>query len=100
MENNNKMGWICPQCEISVAPHITFCCKKNHEAVNNNFLDRDVSDFFTVRTRGCLEAEKIYTINDLINKHEYELKQIPNFGKKSLKEVKDFLSENDLCLKR
>lgn len=49
----------------------------------------------TVRTNSCLKGEGIITLGDLFKQTENSLKRIPNLGKKSLDEIKLFLSTND-----
>jgi len=51
-----------------------------------------------VRASNCLESVKIRTIRDLITKTEQELLSLRNFGRTSLKEVKEKLAELDLSL--
>ncbi len=52
----------------------------------------------TVRASNCLKAAKIRTIGDLVSKTEAELLGFKNFGKKSLEEIKDRLTEMKLAL--
>ena len=52
-----------------------------------------------VRSYNCLKREGIQTVGDLVNKTEAELLNIPNFGKKSIDEVKEKLSERGLSLR-
>ena len=52
----------------------------------------------SARQSNCLKAEGIYTIELLIQQTETDLLRIPNFGKKSLAEVKARLAERDLQL--
>jgi len=52
----------------------------------------------SVRASNCLEAAKIRTMKDLITKTEAELLALRNFGKTSLKEVKERLAELGLSL--
>ena len=52
----------------------------------------------TVRTRNCLLAENICTINDLCNETGRNLLKIPNFGKKCLREVREALATLGLVL--
>jgi DNA-directed RNA polymerase subunit alpha len=51
-----------------------------------------------VRASNCLESAKIRTVGDLCAKTEQELLSLRNFGKTSLKEVKDKLKEIGLSL--
>jgi DNA-directed RNA polymerase subunit alpha len=52
-----------------------------------------------VRSYNCLKREGIETVGDLIAKSEQELMCIPNFGRKSIEEVRERLEKNDLNLK-
>lgn len=52
-----------------------------------------------VRSYNCLKREGIQTVGDLINRSEAELMSIPNFGKKSIEEVKENLEKLGLALK-
>ena len=52
-----------------------------------------------VRSYNCLKRVGIETIGDLISKTEAELAAIPNFGKKSIEEVKETLAAHGLNLK-
>ena len=45
-----------------------------------------------VRSYNCLKRVGIETIGDLVTKTENELAAIPNFGKKSIEEVKETLA--------
>ena len=50
----------------------------------------------SVRSRNSLQKENIQTLGDLVQKTEDEMLAIENFGKKSLKEISDFLGEHRL----
>jgi DNA-directed RNA polymerase subunit alpha len=52
-----------------------------------------------VRSYNCLKRVGIETIGDLVSKSEDELAAIPNFGKKSIEEVRETLSAHGLNLK-
>ncbi len=52
-----------------------------------------------VRSYNCLKRVGIETIGDLVSKSEHELAAIPNFGKKSIEEVKETLSAQGLNLR-
>ncbi len=49
-----------------------------------------------VRSYNCLKREGIETVGDLISRSEAELLNIPNFGKKSIEEVREHLAERGL----
>jgi DNA-directed RNA polymerase subunit alpha len=52
-----------------------------------------------VRSLNCLKREGIETVGDLMAKSEQELMCIPNFGRKSLDEVRERLEKNNLKLR-
>jgi len=52
----------------------------------------------SVRASNCLKAAKIRTIGDLVSKKDEELISYKNFGKKSLDEIKERLTELSLSL--
>jgi len=52
-----------------------------------------------VRSYNCLKRVGIETIGDLVSKTENELAAIPNFGRKSIEEVKDTLAAHGLTLR-
>jgi len=52
-----------------------------------------------VRSYNCLKRVGIETIGDLVTKTENELAAIPNFGKKSIEEVKETLATHGLNLR-
>jgi hypothetical protein len=59
---------------------------------DRNPLDVGVDELeFSVRPINCFFNENIRTIRDLVAKSESELLRIPNFGRKSLHEVKELL---------
>ncbi len=61
-------------------------------------LDRPIEDLaeLSVRSRNSLQKESILTLGQLIARTEDEMLEIENFGKKSLKEIQDFLAEHGL----
>jgi DNA-directed RNA polymerase alpha subunit len=69
---------------------------KEHEALKKDHINNLL---FTVRTHNCLISDDIITISQLLTKTEADLMKIPNFGKLSLKDVKDTLKANNLKLK-
>jgi len=52
-----------------------------------------------VRSYNCLKRVGIETIGDLVMKTEQELAAIPNFGKKSIEEVRETLAQHGLTLR-
>ncbi len=52
-----------------------------------------------VRSYNCLKRVGIETVGDLVMKSEQELAAIPNFGKKSIEEVRDTLLQHGLNLR-
>ncbi len=69
-------------------------------------LSQDVKELFarpiedlaelSVRSRNSLQKESIRTLGELVQRTEEDMLEIDNFGKKSLKEIQDFLSEHGL----
>lgn len=53
-----------------------------------------------VRSYNCLKRAGIQTVGDLISKTEAELAAIPNFGRKSIEEVKETLAARGLSLRQ
>lgn len=52
-----------------------------------------------VRSYNCLKREGVETVGDLVARSEAELLNIPNFGRKSIDEVRERLAERDLKLR-
>jgi DNA-directed RNA polymerase subunit alpha len=62
-------------------------------------LMRSVDELeLSVRSANCLENANIKSIGDLVQKTEAEMLKTKNFGRKSLKEIKDILAEMGLSL--
>ena len=65
----------------------------------NKNLFRSVNELeLSVRAANCLKNANIKTIADLVQKTEAEMLKTKNFGKKSLNEIKEILSEMGLGL--
>ncbi|MCH2573300.1 DNA-directed RNA polymerase subunit alpha [Candidatus Poribacteria bacterium] len=63
------------------------------------FLNKPVAELeLSVRSANCLEASQITTIRDLVIHSEQEMLKQRNFGKKSLIEIKEILSQMGLEL--
>jgi DNA-directed RNA polymerase subunit alpha len=68
------------------------------EAFNENLL-RSVDELeLSVRSANCLKHANIKLIGDLVQKTEAEILATKNFGRKSLNEIKEILSEMGLSL--
>jgi len=68
------------------------------ERLNEN-LNRSVDELdLSVRSYNCLKNANIRTIGDLVQKTEAEMLRTKNFGRKSLSEIKELLSEMGLSL--
>jgi DNA-directed RNA polymerase subunit alpha len=52
-----------------------------------------------VRSYNCLKRAGVQTVGDLVRKSESELNAIPNFGQKSIEEVKETLNARGLALR-
>jgi DNA-directed RNA polymerase subunit alpha len=65
---------------------------------NSNLL-RKVEDLeLSVRSMNCLKNDNVVYIGDLVRKTENEMLRTPNFGRKSLNEIKEVLSQMGLYL--
>lgn len=63
----------------------------------NEVLLRSVEDLeLSVRSANCLKNAGINTIGELVQRTETEMLKTKNFGRKSLSEIKDILSEYNL----
>jgi len=68
------------------------------EKFNENLL-RSVDELeLSVRAANCLQAANIKYIGDLVQKTEAEMLKTKNFGRKSLKEIKELLADMGLSL--
>ena len=65
----------------------------------NENLFRSVDELeLSVRSANCLQQANIKTIGDLVQRSEAEMLKTKNFGRKSLKEIKEILAEMGLSL--
>ena len=65
---------------------------------NKNLLRRVDELELSVRSMNCLKNDNIIYIGDLVQKTEGEMLRTPNFGRKSLNEIKEVLSGMSLYL--
>jgi DNA-directed RNA polymerase subunit alpha len=69
------------------------------EPVFNKHLLRKVDELeLSVRSANCLKNDNIIYIGDLVQKTEQEMLRTPNFGRKSLNEIKEVLAQMGLHL--
>ncbi len=72
--------------------------EEEKEAFNENLL-RSVDELeLSVRSANCLKHANIKLIGDLVQKTEAEILATKNFGRKSLNEIKEILTEMGLSL--
>lgn len=65
----------------------------------NRYMLRKVEELeLSVRSANCLKNDNIVYIGDLVQKSESEMLRTPNFGRKSLNEIKEVLSQMGLHL--
>jgi DNA-directed RNA polymerase subunit alpha len=65
----------------------------------NRYLLKKVDELeLSVRSANCLKNDNIIYIGDLVQKSESEMLRTPNFGRKSLNEIKEVLSHMGLRL--
>ena len=70
--------------------------EKDELPFNRNLLKRVDDLELSVRSANCLKNDNIVYIGDLVRKTESEMLRTPNFGRKSLNEIKEVLSEMGL----
>ncbi len=108
-------GSISPEDAVSLAARIlqdqaqvfinfeeTVVKPEQEKTVEQNFnaiLLRKVDELeLSVRSANCLKNDNIHYIGDLIKKSEREMLRTPNFGRKSLNEIKAVLANMGLKL--
>ncbi len=72
--------------------------KKDELPFNKNLLRKVDELELSVRSANCLKNDNIIYIGDLVQKTEAEMLRTPNFGRKSLNEIKEVLSQMGLHL--
>ena len=78
--------------EIEVKP------KSTEPEFNKNLLKKVDELELSVRSMNCLKNDNIIYIGDLVQKTEPEMLRTPNFGRKSLNEIKEVLNSMSLYL--
>jgi len=77
-----------------VTPPGSVAVSEDQQALLESFIEELAE--LSVRSRNSLHKENILTLADLVQSSEDDMLQIENFGKKSLKEISDFLEEREL----
>ena len=72
--------------------------KSSEPEFNRNLLKRVEELELSVRSMNCLKNDNIIYIGDLVQKSEGEMLRTPNFGRKSLNEIKEVLNGMSLYL--
>jgi len=72
--------------------------EEEEPAFNKNFLRKVDELELSVRSANCLKNDNIVYIGDLVQKTEAEMLRTPNFGRKSLNEIKEVLAQMGLRL--
>ena len=80
-----------PEIEQDVSSH-------DKLSFNPNLLKKVEELELSVRSANCLKNDNIIYIGDLVQKSESEMLRTPNFGRKSLNEIKEVLSSMSLYL--
>jgi len=80
-------------------PHAVPAAERRPELPFNPNLLRKVDELeLSVRSMNCLKNDNIVYIGDLVQKTEAEMLRTPNFGRKSLNEIKEVLAQMGLHL--
>ncbi len=72
--------------------------QKDDLPFNRNLLRKVEELELSVRSANCLKNDNIIYIGDLVQKSEADMLRTPNFGRKSLNEIKEVLSQMGLHL--
>jgi DNA-directed RNA polymerase subunit alpha len=81
------------EIEESIAP------TQSEQDKLNDILWRSVDELeLSVRSANCLQNANIHYIGDLVQRTEAEMLKTKNFGRKSLKEIKEILAQMGLSL--
>ena len=80
-------------------PEVAREAERTDELPFNKNLLRKVDELeLSVRSANCLKNDNIIYIGDLVQKTEAEMLRTPNFGRKSLNEIKEVLTQMSLHL--
>jgi DNA-directed RNA polymerase subunit alpha len=80
-------------------PHAAIEEERKDDLPFNKNLLRKVDELeLSVRSANCLKNDNIIYIGDLVQKTEADMLRTPNFGRKSLNEIKEVLAQMGLSL--
>ena len=80
-------------------PQVARGAEAHEELPFNKHLLRKVDELeLSVRSANCLKNDNIIYIGDLVQRSEAEMLRTPNFGRKSLNEIKEVLAQMGLHL--
>ena len=89
-----ELGPMLPVEQPPAPPPVSPIDSDLQAKLNMSIAELDLS----VRASNCLEAENITTVGDLVRRSEPEMLKVRNFGKTSLMEIHEKLSELGLSL--
>src|SRR3546814_9756320 len=84
--------------EMRISDWSSDVCSSDLLPFNKNLLRKVDELELSVRSANCLKNDNIVYIGDLVQKSEAEMLRTPNFGRKSLNEIKEVLSQMGLHL--
>ncbi|MBS4774111.1 MAG: DNA-directed RNA polymerase subunit alpha [Proteobacteria bacterium] len=79
-------------------PEMEVEAEKEELPFNRNLLKKVEELELSVRSANCLKNDNIVYIGDLVQKTEAEMLRTPNFGRKSLNEIKEVLAKMGIHL--
>ncbi|UQZ89234.1 DNA-directed RNA polymerase subunit alpha [Deltaproteobacteria bacterium Smac51] len=81
------------------APSLSSPAEEQQSAGQNDNFSRTVDELeLSVRSANCLKNANIFYIGELVQRSEAEMLRTKNFGRKSLNEIKEVLTEMGLSL--
>lgn len=83
---------------VTQAPVVAVEEERSDVTINRNLLKKVEELELSVRSANCLKNDNIIYIGDLVQKSEPEMLRTPNFGRKSLNEIKEVLASMGLRL--
>ncbi len=84
--------------QASMPAALPAASEEDNDRINRYLLKKVDELELSVRSANCLKNDNIIYIGDLVQKTEAEMLRTPNFGRKSLNEIKEILSGMGLRL--